>query len=146
MTFSSISKITVKDTYINMIEDAYIPSSAESHWQNKLNTQTLFNWKEIWHKACSKILDHDDKDLLYRLINRILPTKDVLYKMKKVHETKCGLCKISKETLEHLFIYCCKTLPSWLFIENIYEWPNSCLHWLMNPKLVGWREEVFRTI
>ena len=81
----------LRNSVVFVVEDAYIPSTAESHWQNKLNIRTPFNWKEIWHKACSKILDHHDKDLWYRLRNRILPTKDVLYKMKMVHETKCGL-------------------------------------------------------
>ena len=33
--------------------------------------------------------------------------------------TKCGICKQEKETVEHLFIYCKKTWPSWIFVENI---------------------------
>ena len=66
-----------------------------------------------------KILDHSDKDLWYRIKHIILPTLDVLHKMGKVCNQTCCFCDHAEESLEHLFIFCIKTWPAWIFIENI---------------------------
>ena len=52
------------------------------------------------------MMDHEDKDPDLR--HRILPTNDILCKMGMETNTKCGICKQEKETVEHLFIYCKK--------------------------------------
>ena len=92
-----ISKVSVKNIYCSLISTAFIPPQAQMKWQIKLKTSRKLNWDEIWHKACNIILEHSDKDLWFRLRNRILPTKDKLLKMGKVEDDKCGLCKTEIE-------------------------------------------------
>ena len=117
--YVQISKIQCKMAYKNMIVKQIIPPTSESKWNFKLNISTPLDWDEIWLKANSKSMDDQDRDLWFRLRHRILPTNDVLHKMDKTPHLKCGLCKTEMENLEHLFIYCIKTLDSWLFVENI---------------------------
>ena len=71
-------------------------------------------WNNIWK---NRLLDHEDRQFLYKLRFRILPTKDVLHKIGKVDEVVCPLCEIENESHEHLFIYCSRTLNAWIFVE-----------------------------
>ena len=103
-----------------MIRNKFIPPAAEKVWPQKLNiSQYSLDWKEIWKKVINTNIDHEDKDLWFRLRHRIPPTNAILKKMRMVNNNnKCGLCKQEEETIEHLFIYCKNTWIVWLFIEN----------------------------
>ena len=107
----SLSILSVKQIYQIIIKTKFIPPVVEKVWSNKLNISPKgIDWKEICKKATCKMMDHEDKDLWFRVRHRILPYNDNLCKMGMETNTKCGICKQEKETVEHLFIY---------FVENI---------------------------
>ena len=63
-----------------MIRTKIIPLAAEKVWPKKLHiSQYSLDWKEIWKKAINTNIDHEDKDLWFRLRHRILPT-NVIFK------------------------------------------------------------------
>ena len=131
----SISDITVKQTYQSMIRKRFIPPAAEKVLPVKLNIcPNTVDWGEIWKKANNKNIDHEDKDLWFRLRHRIVPTNNILRKMNKIrpHENQCGICKQEEETIEHLFIYCKHTWPSWLFLENVLRKYKGNKHFCLN--------------
>ena len=55
----------------------------------------------------------------YRILFKILGTKDYLKKVKLVTNSVCGLCSQNNETIEHLFCRCTKSLELW---ENVKQW------------------------
>ena len=55
------------------------------------------------------------------MLNRILCTKDMLYKFKKVQSPLCYLCQADIETLEH-FLFCCPQVEVfWKEIVSLFE-------------------------
>ena len=55
----------------------------------------------------------------YRILFKILGTKDYLKKVKLVTDSVCGLCSQTNETIEHLFCRCTKSLE---LRENVKQW------------------------
>ena len=55
----------------------------------------------------------------YRILFKILGTKDYLKKVKLVTDSICGLCSQTNETAERLFCRCTKSLELW---ENVKQW------------------------
>ena len=55
----------------------------------------------------------------YRILFKILVTKDYLKKVKLFTDSVCGLCSQTNETIEHLFCRCTKSLELW---ENVKQW------------------------
>ena len=142
--YTDICQIPVKTSYRNLIKNAFIRPTSEKRWPQILNINDNLKWDEIWNKACFRILDHDDSDLWFRLRNRILSTKDILHKMGKVKEIKCGLCKIESESIEHLFIYCSITMESWIFMENIPRKYKGKIHFSLNDsnRILGYGKNI----
>ena len=108
--YISLTNETSKTLYRNLsrINNAY--SIAETSWERFFNLNFKFNWDNIWKDGGCKLLDHEDRDLWFKL---------KLMKMKITPDDTCPLCGVEKETIEHLFIYCQKHFNAWIFVEVI---------------------------
>ena len=63
-----------------------------------------FSWKKIY-KICFKSLnDNNIIWLQYKILQRILGTKQQLFKMNLSNSEYCRICNSSPETLVHLFV------------------------------------------
>ena len=142
-----VSDTTVKTIYKSMVIDRFVQPIVEKTWPIKLNIrQNIIDWKEVWKKANTQSIDYDDRDLWFRLRHRILPTCDVLQKMKKIEpkDNQCGLCKQEEETIEHVFIYCKCTWTSWLFLEYVLRKYKGNKHFYLNDsnKILGYGKQI----
>lgn len=140
-----VHDLSVKSVYNSLVKKAFIPPKAENVWPSRLNIrQDCLDWKEIWKKANSKAIDHEDKDLWFRLRHRILPTKDTLSRMKMVNDRLCGLCLQEDETIEHLFIYCRITWKSWTFLENVLRKHTGEKNFYLNDsnRILGYGKDI----
>ena len=117
--FIPLAKETCKTIYRNLLSKNNTKPIAETRWETFFNLNCAFDWDCIWKNGWNKFLDHDDRDVWYKLKHRILPTKDKLLKMKITKDDTCPLCNVERETIEHLFIYCQKHLDAWIFVENL---------------------------
>ena len=99
--FVPFYKVNRKVTYKALKGRDFMYPEAQEKWAPILGlTNLLINvWSKI-HK--NNIVDAKDKDILFRLCHRILPTRDKLNTMN----VECPFCKTDNETIEHLFIYC----------------------------------------
>ena len=77
-------------------------------------------------------MDHEDRDIWFRLKHRILPTKDKLQKMGITNDKMCLLCKRSEETVEHIFLSCPKHLDAWIFAEGKLRKYNNDKYFVLN--------------
>ena len=72
----------------------------------------------------------------YRLIDRILPSRRLLFFMKVVNSTIC-IYRVKDGTLEHLFWDCRKTQVLWSdFLDWLYTNFPHCRHLRMSQELV----------
>ena len=58
----------------------------------------------------------------YRIINRILGTKSVLFKIEKSTNNLCCFCMNSSETISHVFIQCSVMHEFW---KKIKQWVQN---------------------
>jgi len=58
------------------------------------------------------------RDFQNRIIHRILPTKELLFRMKIAHDDVCSFCHAEVETLEHLFVNCEHSRSLWDQLET----------------------------
>ena len=84
--------------------------------------------KDLWpliYKICFNcIQDNEYSWFQYRILFKILGTKDYLKKVKIAENNECGLCKTSVESIDHLFSKCEKANVLW---ENVKIWIQNKL-------------------
>ena len=67
-------------------------------------------WPVIYKNCFNCIEENQVVWFQYRILFKILGTKDYLKKVKLVTNSVCGLCSQNNETIEHLFCRCTKSL------------------------------------
>ena len=119
--------IFCKKKGVKHIYRALVSDSPAEHpkWNNIL--QTNIN-EEMW-KSIHKLPYHIIKDnyltyFQFKIINRILGVKDMLYKMKIADNSSCALCNRESETILHLFWECQKAQGLW---RQVKDWLHTKL-------------------
>ena len=62
----------------------------------------LFNWKIIWKNVAFKYICSDDRSVIFKFINEILPTKLRLYNMKRKPSPNCDTCNTVENNLHFI--------------------------------------------
>ncbi len=89
-------------------------------WDEKLNTQIDVNQWKVIHNICFNTLkDNYLIWLQYKIINRILGTKELRYKMNIFDTPLCSFCGNHDETLIHIFYQCDQVRLLW---DTIMQW------------------------
>ena len=122
-----------KTNYGNLIRKKTVVPRVQPIWQNIFSISQDLDWSAIWISDFKNyLMDSDDKQFMYKLRHRILPTKDVLLKIGIVREESCPLCNVERETHEHIFIYCSHTLDAWIFVERLLSKYTGNKHFYLN--------------
>ena len=96
----------------------------ETIWQELLLSQIskdeLPAKFRLIYKLCFKTI-HDNELIWfqYRILYKILGTRDYLKKTKLTMEDECNFCRQGAQTIEHLFAECPTVTPLW---ENLKDW------------------------
>ena len=78
-----------------------------SFWEEALGiTIDKDMWKQIFRVCFKTIKDNDLIWMQYRVLYRILGTKELLFKIKSHDDGKCSFCKQYSEMILHLFVQC----------------------------------------
>ena len=108
-----------KDFYKLQFQTLPFKTKWETVVDDKLDHE---DWKAIY-KHCFKVIqDNEIIWLQYRIINRILGTKSLLFKIKKSTNNLCRFCKNSPETISHVFIQCPIVHNFW---QKIKQWVQN---------------------
>ena len=86
-------------------------------------TSTTF-WNQFW----ALFLNHSQRNVLYRLVQRKIPTK--LYRLQcnpAENDPLCCLCLTIVESTNHLFFYCREKRLFWDNLIQEYLWPGTSL-------------------
>ena len=131
------SKKGSKDFYKLLTNTSQLHTlSYKSKWEvvvgDKLDHE---DWKTIY-KHCFKVIqDNEIIWLQYRIINRILGTKSLLFKIKNSNNNLCRFCTNSPKTISHVFIQCSILHEFW---QKIKLWVHDSigLSFSLNAKTV----------
>ena len=102
----------------NMINVQEVENKYKMKWNKdlKLNIDNL-TWKSIFKQIFYNIQDNSLIWFQYRLIHRILGTKDLLRKMQLEDSNICRICQRETESLMHLFVHCSHVVNLWSSLE-----------------------------
>ena len=98
-----------------------------SFWDTKFNFN--INWKSVYLIINKVYVDNRIKELKHKIIHKIVPTNENLFKWKLIETPYCKHCE-EIETLEHFFINC-------NYIRDFKETIQSLLKELVITKRIG---------
>ena len=103
--FMERENVTVKFIYHNMLESRCIPPRV-------LTIHPTINFSETWKWVQCHFVDPKYRDLAWRIAHH-------LYKFNITRNSKCYLCKLSTESLTHLFYDCSVLHGLWSFVASV---------------------------
>lgn len=98
-----LDSITSSKLYWKLIEIIQVYPSPRHKFSTLFQNSGDLNWDVIYQIPHIVTLDTKTRIFQCKLLNRITYTNKSLYKMKMVESPLCTFCKISDESLEHLF-------------------------------------------
>lgn len=123
--------------YLHLMSSRAPELPALQHWHSTLLPRPTFG-RHRWKLAYPPLVTNKLGDLNWKIIHRVLPTAQSLYRMT-VHPTpNCHLCGFP-ETLEHLLLHCTHITSFWLTIHQYVDKLTNCSVPLTNTtKLFGY--------
>ena len=110
-----------KDMY-KILRDKTILPIAIQKWNNALlNNIDHNNWQTIFKIPYKITNDTSLHWLQYRILHRILPTKQYLKKIKKIENDFCEFCGQESEDIMHLFFNCNHVTVLWRNLSDIIK-------------------------
>ena len=104
---------TSSKLYWKLIEIIQVYPSARHKFSTLFQNSDDLNWEVIYQIPHVVTLDTKTRVFQYKLLNRIIYTNKSLYKMKIIDSPLCTFCKMSDESLEHLFCRCDLIVAYW---------------------------------
>ena len=118
------SKKGSKDFYNLINNEKCDPQIAHKvKWERIINNNISDKEWTIIYKHCFKsIEDNEIIWLQYRIVNQILGTKSLRYKMNVIENNLCRFCNSFEETITHTFVQCQYSKILW---EEVKNWVRS---------------------
>ena len=99
---------------------------AKCKYNAKFNIHDDFDWQNIYGMPFATVVENKIIEFQYKILYRIVPTNNLLYKMGKVQSTACDFCQMYPESIEHLFFECMEVKNFWLkLIDNFNVYLNT---------------------
>ena len=90
-----------------------------SYWEQVFETEINADmWKNIYKTCFKTVKDNDIIWLQYRVLHRILGTKDYLFKTNLTTDRNCSFCEHKSETVYHLFTGCEQVQLFWTNLKS----------------------------
>ena len=117
------SKKGSKDFYAILFnQNTKYDTTFYSFWEEALGiTIDKDMWKQIFRVCFKTIKDNDLIWMQYRVLYRILGTKDLRFKIKSHDDGKCSFCKEYSETILHLFVQCKDVRKFWSELKTHFQ-------------------------
>jgi len=95
------------------------------------------DFAQTWRRLEESSLDPMSRDVMWRLVHRILPVRSILVRFKITSVATCPLCRQqgSEETVKHLFLFC-------TVVQLLRQCLNECIKRCIGSILLLTEEEV----
>jgi len=104
--------------YNKLLSKVSVVTKAKIKYTRMFNIQEE-RWKNIYLLPRKTVISNKVKDFQYKILQRYLCTNVLLHKIGIKQDSKCSLCNIHEETIEHLLYHCG---ISTLFWNGLKEW------------------------
>ena len=109
--------------YDMLLNSDYVRLPCYDKWENIISsTLPDSDWKAFSTIANKCTISTDLKWLQYRILHRLLPTNQFLFRIHYVDNPLCTFCKQTEETIYHIFWECNTVKRIWLDLKN---WLNT---------------------
>ena len=98
-----------KSVYKILLKHKFIKPYANSFWDSYFDSK--LSWENVY-KSIHLLKDNRLTQFKYKLINRIVPSKEIRFQWKITENPLCNICKVT-ETYKHLFIDCTEVDTFW---------------------------------
>ena len=116
------SKNGSKNFYRTIMNISCSDAKQSLFWEQTLPVRSSDKtWKIIFNACFNTVKNNDLIWMQYRIIYRIIGTKDYLYKLKLSNDCACSLCSDYNETIIHLFVHCEKAKTFWAKLRTLVK-------------------------
>ena len=99
-----LSELSSKKIYNILVSKISNSSSAKRKFDaTYASTEQALDWKGIYSNAFRCAIDTKTREFQYKILNRILPLNNFLFKIGKTNSPLCSFCQSSEENMSHLF-------------------------------------------
>ena len=112
--FPDLMSMNTKSVYWEIITKIQTPPTVQIKLNAAFdNTISYLDWQNIYLLPGYTTIDTSTRVFQYKILNRILYTNKILFKMKLVASPMCTFCHDHEESLEYLFFYCSYAQEFW---------------------------------
>jgi len=117
-----LSTLTSKKLYSLFLSKKIIPPTAKKKYETMYTgaENKVLDWTMIYEMPFKCALDTKIREFQYKILNRIVFTKSLLYKIGKKESPLCSFCSSEEETLEHLLFRCTVVESFWTSLQNYF--------------------------
>ena len=101
------------------------------HKPNIESLYSLYNWKFIWKEASSVFIMLNEREMIYKYLHEILPTKKRLKDIRRIADSTCEYCA-QEESNIHFVFQCERYSAVVIWFKNLLE--RFC--GIRNPQLI----------
>ena len=132
---NQLNNKAIKNKFLSKsFEQPYV----HGYWETKFNKE--INWYPVYFTLHKVLVDNRIKQLKIKLIHKIVPTNENLFKWKQVDSPLCKHCR-EIESLEHLFIECSYIEHFWNNMRSLFRSLGICKTFSMFELVIGYKTE-----
>ena len=115
-----LSELSSKKIYNILVSKISISPSAKKKFEDSYaSTEQALDWKRIYSNAFRCAIDTKTREFQYKILNRILPLNDFLFKIGKSNSPLCSFCQSSEENMSHFFFHCPLVANFWQSVKHL---------------------------
>ena len=115
-----LSESSSKEIYNILVSKISISPSAKKKWDAAYaSTEQVLDWKSIYSNAFRCAIDTKTREFQYKILNRIIPLNDFLFKIGKTDSPLCSFCHSAEENISHFFFHCPLVVNFWQSIKHL---------------------------
>ena len=115
-----LSELSSKKIYNILVSKISISPSAKKKFEDSYaSTEQALDWKRIYSNAFRRAIDTKTREFQYKILNRILPLNDFLFKIGKSNSPLCSFCQSSEENMSHFFFHCPLVANFWQSVKHL---------------------------
>ena len=125
--YSETELLSSKKTYKLLISKISKPPTAKRKFEEHYASDDFpLDWETIYSIPFECAIDTKTREFQYKVLNRILPFNDFLFKIGKIESPLCTFCHTTEENMPHLFFHCSIVRSFWHSIQPLFESYTIC--------------------